>query len=117
MPVSEVPRSLLEREAYSMHLHGKAGIQNSVLSLDSSNFFDIRVRRGCSIRGRLTTWQTWGTSTNISFSVLLPLRTILLRRPLPVFPNPSAALLPACLKAADTDQGEFADDERFMGGT
>jgi len=40
---------------YSMHLQGSAGIQNSVLSLESSNLLAMRVMRVCSIKGCVIT--------------------------------------------------------------
>ena len=41
---------------HSMQRHGKLGIQYSVLSLEASILFEIRVIRVCSISGRLITF-------------------------------------------------------------
>ena len=45
------------KQTYSTQRYGKAGIQNSVLSLQSSSRLDILVFRDCSMTGRLITEQ------------------------------------------------------------
>lgn len=73
-----------------MHLHGRAGIQNSVLSRHPSRSLLILVARVCSTSGRLMTLGTYSLS-GISFAVLLPLLPTLPSR-LNRLPPPLTAL-------------------------
>lgn len=50
-----LPSILFLFSTHSIHLHGSAGIQNSVLSFESSRRFAIRVTRVCSANGKLIT--------------------------------------------------------------
>lgn len=79
----------------SMHRHGRAGIQNSVLSFDSANRDAIRVRRVCWMRGKL---MTDGTYRSSSLAVLLPLLDTFPKMVLPALPSPPAALLEVFLR-------------------
>lgn len=56
--VSEISKVACRMDTDSIHLHGSAGIQNSVLSLESSRRLAIRVCRVCSTKGRLITFKT-----------------------------------------------------------
>lgn len=80
-----------------MHLHGKAGIQNSVLSLANSIRAVILVTRVCSTSGKLMTVKTCCSSVCTSRSVALPLRVSFEKKPLPALPTSPAAFVPVCL--------------------
>lgn len=65
-----------------MHLHGRAGIQYSVLSLQEARSLLMRVARVCSTRGRLITLITYSLSGILPS--LLGVRSKMCLAPLPI---------------------------------
>lgn len=88
---------IMRLQTYSMQRHGRAGIQNSVLSRDCSRRDEILVNLVCSINGLWMTLQTYGSLlTMVGVSWLLELRPSL-----PNMPFRAESILPPTLRAPD----------------